>query len=68
MPTDFRSMITTLSYRNQAFINGKYVAAASAKTFDCVSPIDGRVLTQVAECDAGCLQAGDGGTSPARCR
>jgi acyl-CoA reductase-like NAD-dependent aldehyde dehydrogenase len=28
------------------------VAAASGKTFDCVSPIDGRVLTKVAECDA----------------
>ena len=28
------------------------MAAASGKTFDCVSPIDGRVLTKVAECDA----------------
>ena len=52
MPVDYRAMIPTLSYRNQAFINGKYVAAASGKTFDCVSPIDGRVLTQVASCDA----------------
>ncbi|WP_373504502.1 aldehyde dehydrogenase [Aestuariivirga sp.] len=52
MPADFRSLIPTLSYRNQAFINGKYVAAASGKTFDCVSPIDGKVLTHVAECDA----------------
>ena len=51
MPTDYRAMIPTLSFRNQAFINGKYVAAASGKTFDCVSPIDGRVLTKVAECD-----------------
>ena len=45
-------MIPGLVYRNQAFINGKYVPAASGKTFDCVSPIDGRVLTKVAECDA----------------
>ena len=29
--------------RSQAFINGRYVDAASGKTFDCVSPIDGRV-------------------------
>ena len=50
--TDFRAMIPTLSFRNQAFIGGKHVAAASGRTFDCVSPIDGRVLTQVAECDA----------------
>jgi acyl-CoA reductase-like NAD-dependent aldehyde dehydrogenase len=45
-------MVPTLAYRNQAFINGRYVAAASGKTFDCVSPIDGTVLTQAAECDA----------------
>ena len=51
MSTDYRALISTLSYRNQAFINGKYVAAASGKTFDCISPIDGRVLTQVAACD-----------------
>ena len=52
MPTDYRAMIPTLTYRNQAFINGKYVAAASGKTFDCVSPIDGKLLTKVAACDA----------------
>lgn len=52
MPTDYRAMIPTLSFRNQAFIDGKYVPAASGKTFDCVSPIDGRVLTSIAECDA----------------
>ncbi|MCL4674712.1 MAG: hypothetical protein KJZ59_01470 [Pararhodobacter sp.] len=47
---DYRSRITQISYRNQAFIDGKYVPARSGKTFDCVSPIDGAVLTQVAEC------------------
>ncbi|WP_422366159.1 aldehyde dehydrogenase [Pelagibius sp.] len=40
-----------LSFRNQAFIDGKFVDAASGKTFDCVSPVDGRVLTQVAAGD-----------------
>jgi acyl-CoA reductase-like NAD-dependent aldehyde dehydrogenase len=49
---DYRAMIPGLVYRNQAFINGRHVPAASGKTFDCVSPIDGRVLTQVAACDA----------------
>ncbi|MFN4143190.1 aldehyde dehydrogenase [Aestuariivirga sp.] len=52
MPTDYRAMIPNLSFRNQAFIGGKYVPSASGKTFDCVSPIDGRVLTRVAACDA----------------
>jgi gamma-glutamyl-gamma-aminobutyraldehyde dehydrogenase len=38
-----------LSFRCQAFIDGRYVDAASGKTFDNISPIDGRVLCQVAE-------------------
>lgn len=51
MAHDFRAMIPTLSFRNQAFIGGKYVPSASGEAFDCVSPIDGRVLTSVAACD-----------------
>src|SRR5512138_471481 len=46
-----KSQASGLSYRNQAFIGGKFVAAASGKTFDCTSPIDGKVLTQVAAGD-----------------
>ncbi len=38
-----------LSIRAQAFIDGRFVDAADGKRFDCVSPIDGRVLAQVAE-------------------
>lgn len=49
---DWKARAESLSIRNQAFIDGRYVDAASGKTFDCVSPLDGRVLTQVAECDA----------------
>jgi acyl-CoA reductase-like NAD-dependent aldehyde dehydrogenase len=48
---DWQKMRDGLSYRNQAFIDGKYVDAASGKTFDCTSPIDGRLLAKVAECD-----------------
>ncbi len=43
---------TALQIRNQAFIDGKYVDAASGKAFDCVSPIDGRVICAVAECES----------------
>src|SRR3546814_1469077 len=46
-----KSQASGLSYRNQAFIGGQFVAAASGKTFDCISPIDGKVLTQVAAGD-----------------
>ena len=41
-----------LSFRNQALIDGKFVAALSGKTFASISPLNGRELTQVAECDA----------------
>jgi acyl-CoA reductase-like NAD-dependent aldehyde dehydrogenase len=33
-----------------AFIDGEYCAAASGRTFDAISPIDGRVAAQVSEC------------------
>ena len=48
---DWQSLADRLSIRTQAFINGQYVDAASGKTFDCLSPIDGRVLGRVAECE-----------------
>jgi acyl-CoA reductase-like NAD-dependent aldehyde dehydrogenase len=51
MATDFRAMIPTLSFRSQAFINGKFMPSATGETFACVSPIDGRELTQIAACD-----------------
>jgi len=36
--------------RRQAFIDGQFVDASSGETFDCVSPISGKVLCQVAAC------------------
>ncbi|MEQ9145175.1 MAG: aldehyde dehydrogenase [Parvibaculaceae bacterium] len=48
---DYHAEAARLTYRNQAFINGAYVPAASGETFECVSPIDGQVLTNVAACD-----------------
>jgi 4-guanidinobutyraldehyde dehydrogenase/NAD-dependent aldehyde dehydrogenase len=43
--------------RTQAFINGRYVDAASGATFDCLSPIDGRLLAKVAATDAADVDA-----------
>ncbi|WP_211466815.1 aldehyde dehydrogenase [Collimonas silvisoli] len=37
----------------RAFIGGERVAALSGAVFDCISPIDGRKLADVARCDAG---------------
>jgi gamma-glutamyl-gamma-aminobutyraldehyde dehydrogenase/4-guanidinobutyraldehyde dehydrogenase/NAD-dependent aldehyde dehydrogenase len=47
----WKSEASRLSFRNQAFIGGKYVPAASGKTFDDINPATGQVLTKVAACD-----------------
>jgi 4-guanidinobutyraldehyde dehydrogenase/NAD-dependent aldehyde dehydrogenase len=41
-----------LPIETRAFIGGRYTSAADGATFDCVSPVDGRVLGQVASCNA----------------
>ncbi len=38
------------NYDGRAFINGERTPAQSQQTFDCHSPVDGRLLTQVARC------------------
>ena len=48
---EWESKAKALTIRNLAFINGQYVPAASGKTFSCLSPIDGLLITQVAECE-----------------
>lgn len=48
---DWKGRAESLEIRHQAFIDGRYVDAASGTSFDDVSPVDGRVLTQVAACD-----------------
>jgi len=44
--------MSTSSYDGRALINGQRVAAADGQTFDCFSPVDGRLLTPVARCQA----------------
>ena len=48
----WQALAGQLTLPSQAFIDGRYVDAASGARFDCISPIDGRVLGQVADCDA----------------
>ena len=50
--TDWRARADSLSFRSQAFIDGRFVDAASGETFDTISPVDGRVLASIAACDA----------------
>ena len=47
---DWRARACALAFDGRALIGGQRVPSHSGETFDCVSPIDGRVLTQVARC------------------
>ncbi|HKT95721.1 MAG TPA: aldehyde dehydrogenase [Paraburkholderia sp.] len=47
----------SLSIEGRAFIDGASRDAYSGRTFDCVSPIDGRVLASVADCGAADVDA-----------
>jgi 4-guanidinobutyraldehyde dehydrogenase / NAD-dependent aldehyde dehydrogenase len=38
------------NFDGRAVINGARVAARDGQVFDCISPVDGRLLTQVARC------------------
>jgi 4-(gamma-glutamylamino)butanal dehydrogenase len=40
-----------LTIEGRAFIDGAYVAPADGATFPKISPIDGKVFAQVADCD-----------------
>jgi len=48
---DWEQRAKTLSIETRAFVHGEYRAAESGATFECISPVDGRVLGQVASCD-----------------
>ncbi|MGQ0798690.1 MAG: aldehyde dehydrogenase [Pseudomarimonas sp.] len=46
----WQAKAAALTWRTQAFIDGRHVDAFDGRTFDCISPIDGRVLAQIARC------------------
>ncbi len=45
------------NFDGRALIGGQRVAARDGQTFDCISPVDGRVLAQVARCGAADIDA-----------
>ncbi|GAB7532623.1 aldehyde dehydrogenase [Pseudomonas sp. 3A(2025)] len=47
----WEQLFQSLSIEGRAFIDGHYVAAVCDATLDCISPVDGRLLAQVASCD-----------------
>ena len=48
---DWEQRAKDLKIEGRAYINGEYTAAVSGDTFECLSPVDGRLLTTVASCD-----------------
>jgi 4-guanidinobutyraldehyde dehydrogenase/NAD-dependent aldehyde dehydrogenase len=48
---DWERRAQALEIEGRAYIQGEYTAAASGATFECISPVDGRLLGQVASCD-----------------
>ena len=50
--TDWRTRARDLAIRGEAWIDGRYVPAASGATFECLSPIDGRLIARVAATEA----------------
>jgi 4-guanidinobutyraldehyde dehydrogenase/NAD-dependent aldehyde dehydrogenase len=47
-PVNWHERARSLAIEGRAFIDGRYVDAASGETFDCVSPVDGRSIARVA--------------------
>ena len=48
---DWEQRAQQLKIEGRAFINGEYTAAVSGQTFECISPVDGRLLAHIASCD-----------------
>ncbi|MBV4516611.1 aldehyde dehydrogenase [Pseudomonas kurunegalensis] len=48
---DWQKMALALNIEGRAFIDGEYRDALNGEVFDCLSPVDGRLLCQVASCD-----------------
>lgn len=51
-PTDWHARAARLQPETRAFVAGRYCHARDGRTFDCLSPVDGRLLGKVAWCGA----------------
>ena len=49
---DWEQRARDLKIEGRAYINGEYTDAVSGETFECISPVDGRLLGKIASCDA----------------
>ena len=61
--TNWQARANSLAIDGRAFINGKRINALAGAVYDCISPLDGRTLAQVARCDSADI---DGAVQAAR--
>ncbi|MFZ0007517.1 MAG: hypothetical protein WAK94_04680, partial [Steroidobacteraceae bacterium] len=50
-PVSWHERARSLNFRTQAYLDGRYVDAASGATFDSINPATGKLLARVAACD-----------------
>ena len=55
--TTWQQRAAALKLEGRALIHGRHMAAQSGRSFDDISPIDGRVIGQVARCEAADIDA-----------
>ena len=48
---EWKKLSNKITFRNKAFINGKFVDSISKKTFDSINPATEEIITSVAECN-----------------
>ena len=48
---EWKKLSNKISFRNKAFINGKFVDSVSGKTFESINPSTEEIITTVAECN-----------------
>ena len=48
---NWKKLSTDIKLDGRAFINGKRIAANSGALFDCISPINGKKIADIARCD-----------------
>jgi len=47
----WQNAASTLDFRTNAFIDGKFVESMSGERFDCINPANGKKMGEVASCD-----------------
>jgi gamma-glutamyl-gamma-aminobutyraldehyde dehydrogenase len=57
MSRDWHALASHLSFRDEAFIGGRFVPAESGETFESVNPATGELLARVASCDTADVDA-----------